>query len=74
MYATRVNPKTMYDSLAFGFSHGALSEGTRLLYLAGQVAWDRKAALVGTGGLAAHSGDRRPDTTTEAVSKPRCIV
>ena len=33
MCATHVNPKTMYDSLAFGFSHGALSEGDHPLFL-----------------------------------------
>ncbi|WP_370402751.1 RidA family protein [Sulfitobacter sp. JB4-11] len=52
MTATRVNPETMYDSLAFGFSHGAVSDGGRMLHLAGQVAWDSKGQLVGAGDLA----------------------
>lgn len=55
MSATRVNPETMYDSLAFGFSHGAVSEGGRMLHLAGQVAWDSNGALVGAGDLAAQA-------------------
>lgn len=55
MSATRVNPETMYDSLAFGFSHGALSEGGRMLHLAGQVAWNSKGELVGGDDLAAQA-------------------
>ena len=55
MSATRVNPETLYDSLAFGFSHGAVSEGGRMLHLAGQVAWDASGALGGGDDLQAQA-------------------
>ncbi|TNF58526.1 MAG: RidA family protein [Rhodobacteraceae bacterium] len=51
----RINPKGMYNSLQYGFSHAAVSEPGRLLHLAGQVAWDRDANLVGPGDLGAQA-------------------
>lgn len=50
-----VNPKAMYDSVQYGFSHAVESTGTRLLHLAGQVAWDDAGNLVGAGDLRAQS-------------------
>mgnify|MGYP001797337038 CR=1 FL=1 len=47
MAAERVNPPEMYDSVGYGFSHAARSEGTRMLHLAGQVAWDADCNVVG---------------------------
>ncbi|PTS76622.1 RidA family protein [Sphingomonas sp. HMWF008] len=55
MTNTKINPASLYDSLAFGFSHAALQEGGRTLHLAGQVAWDKDAATVGAGDLAAQT-------------------
>ena len=55
MPAERVNPDTMYNSLEFGFSHASISEGGRMLHLAGQVAWDRDRNLVGGDELAAQA-------------------
>lgn len=55
MSVTRVNPSTMYDSLAFGFSHASVSEGGRMLHLAGQVAWDKDQNVVGGDDLAAQA-------------------
>ncbi len=55
MSVERINPDTMYDSLASGFSHAAVSDGGRLLHLAGQVAWDKDGNLVGAGDLAAQA-------------------
>lgn len=52
---TRVNPETMYDSLSYGFSHASISEGGRMLHLAGQVAWDADRNLVGGDDLAAQA-------------------
>jgi len=45
--AERVNPPTLYDSLKFGFSHAAVQRGGTVVYLAGQVAWDKETNLVG---------------------------
>lgn len=55
MSVTRVNPDSMYNSLEFGFSHASVSEGSRLLHLAGQVAWDKDRNLVGGDDLAAQA-------------------
>lgn len=55
MSVTRVNPTSMYDSLSFGFSHASLSEGGRVLTLAGQVAWGKDGKLVGGDDLAAQA-------------------
>jgi len=51
----RINPASLYDSVGYGFSHAALSEGGRTLHLAGQVAWDAHGDLVGAGDLAAQT-------------------
>jgi len=42
-----VNPKSLYDAVQFGFSHAVVSQGSRMLHLAGQVAWDAECNLVG---------------------------
>jgi hypothetical protein len=55
MTNTKINPASLYDSLGFGFSHAALQERGRTLHLAGQVAWDKNAATVGAGDLAAQT-------------------
>jgi enamine deaminase RidA (YjgF/YER057c/UK114 family) len=55
MTNTKINPEGLYDSLAFGFSHAALQTGGKTLHLAGQVAWDENAAIVGPGDLAAQT-------------------
>jgi len=51
----KINPAGLYESLPFGFSHAALQEGGRTLHLAGQVAWDSNASIVGAGDLAAQT-------------------
>ena len=55
MTITHVNPDTMYNSLALGFSHGSISDGGRMLHLAGQVAWDKDQNVVGGDDLAAQT-------------------
>lgn len=55
MNIERINPKELYDSLRFGFSHAALQNGGRTLHLAGQVAWDTATNLVGSGDYAAQT-------------------
>lgn len=55
MVNSKINPAGLYDSLAFGFSHAALQEQGRTLHLAGQVAWDANANVVGVGDLAAQT-------------------
>lgn len=55
MTNTKINPDTLYQSLPFGFSHAALQSGGRTLHLAGQVAWDGEANIVGPGDLAAQA-------------------
>lgn len=48
-----VNPKEMYNSVQYGFSHAVESTGVRTLHLAGQVAWDNTGNLIGAGDLRA---------------------
>jgi enamine deaminase RidA (YjgF/YER057c/UK114 family) len=55
MANSKINPATLYDSLRFGFSHAAVEQGGRTVHLAGQVAWDSEAAIVGAGDLAAQT-------------------
>lgn len=55
MTITRINPPRLYDSLRFGFSHATLQTGGSTLHLAGQVAWDAQASIVGAGDLAAQT-------------------
>jgi enamine deaminase RidA (YjgF/YER057c/UK114 family) len=47
MTIERINPKQLYDSLKFGFSHATLQKGGKTLHLAGQVAWDANTNVVG---------------------------
>jgi enamine deaminase RidA (YjgF/YER057c/UK114 family) len=61
-----VNPSTLYDSVQFGFSHGALQRGGTTLHLAGQVAWDAQGKLVGAGDLAAQ--------TRQALANLRAVL
>lgn len=48
----RINPSTMYNSVQYGFSHGAVQRGGATVYLAGQVAWSSEGELVGGDNLA----------------------
>ena len=54
--AERVNPTELYNSVEYGFSHAAISNGNqRLLHLAGQTAWDKDRTVVGPGDVAAQT-------------------
>lgn len=55
MTVERINPESMYNSLEFGFSHASISDGGRMLHLAGQVAWDKDRNLVGGDDLGAQA-------------------
>lgn len=56
MAIERINPARLYDSLRFGFSHATLQRpGGSTVHLAGQVAWDAQANLVGAGDLGAQT-------------------
>lgn len=55
MSVKRINPPGLYDSLRYGFSHATLQSGGATLHLAGQVAWDAQANIVGAGDLAAQT-------------------
>jgi enamine deaminase RidA (YjgF/YER057c/UK114 family) len=47
-----VNPKELFDSVQYGYSHAALQHAGRTLHVAGQVGWNAKGELVGPGDLA----------------------
>lgn len=55
MSITRINPANLYDSLPYGFSHATLQSDGRTVHLAGQVAWDAQAKIVGAGDLGAQA-------------------
>lgn len=48
----KINPKTMYDSLQFGFSHATKAQGATVVHCAGQLAWNKEGKIVGEGNLA----------------------
>ena len=50
-----INPKTMYGSVQYGFSHAVKTTGEVTLHCAGQVAWDKDYNLVGSGDIAAQA-------------------
>lgn len=77
MRISRVNPKSMYDSVQYGFSHATLQDGGRTLHLAGQVAWDAAGQLVGPGDLAAQTRQALENLRTvlaSAGAKPADVV
>lgn len=47
MTSIRINPRTLYPSVQYGFSHATLDEATGTLHLSGQVAWDKDLNVVG---------------------------
>jgi enamine deaminase RidA (YjgF/YER057c/UK114 family) len=56
MSIERVNPKQLYDSVQYGFSHATLQKGGgKTLHLAGQVAWDANTQVVGPGDYGAQT-------------------
>ena len=52
MKSVRINPRELYESTRFGFSHAALDTGNGVIHLSGQVAWDAQCNLVGADDLA----------------------
>ncbi len=50
-----INPASLYESTAYGFSHAVASNGSTLVHCAGQVAWDREYNLVGGSDLGAQA-------------------
>ncbi|WP_165321913.1 RidA family protein [Rhizorhabdus phycosphaerae] len=55
MANNRINPDSMYNSLAYGFSHAAVQTSGKTVHLAGQVAWDKDCNIVGGDDLAAQT-------------------
>jgi len=50
-----LNPQSLFDSQQYGFSQGVSAEGSRTIYLSGQVAWDANQQIVGPGDLGAQT-------------------
>lgn len=49
MSRTPINPKELYSSVEYGFSHAIKSTGGTTIHCSGQVAWDKDYNLVGEG-------------------------
>ena len=50
-----INPTSLYDSTAYGFSHAVASSGATLVHCAGQVAWNKDYEVVGGTDLGAQA-------------------
>ena len=48
-----LNPKTLFNSLQYGFSQIVVAEGTCTVHFSGQVAWDENQNIVGENDLRA---------------------
>jgi enamine deaminase RidA (YjgF/YER057c/UK114 family) len=46
-----IQPEKLFKSRLYGFSHVAISEGTRFINVAGQVAWDEHQNIIGVGDI-----------------------
>jgi len=42
-----INPDSIFDPSAFAYSQGAITDGSRMLHIAGQAALDTQAQIVG---------------------------
>ena len=51
MTIERGNPKELFDSVQYGFSQAVAARGTRIVAIAGQVAWNAEQEIVGGGDL-----------------------
>ena len=52
---TRLAPQGMSNAPLYGFSHAAVQNTARTLYIAGQIAFDENATLIGPGDLLAQT-------------------
>lgn len=50
-----INPKELYSSVEYGFSHAIKSTGGTTIHCSGQVAWDKDYNLVGEGDYGAQT-------------------
>jgi enamine deaminase RidA (YjgF/YER057c/UK114 family) len=50
-----IQPEGLFDSQQYGFAHVAVSEGTKIINIAGQVAWDKDQNIVGKGDIKAQA-------------------
>jgi enamine deaminase RidA (YjgF/YER057c/UK114 family) len=51
----RINPRSVFRSLDYGFSQAVAANGRRTLYVSGQTAWDADKQLVGGSDLRAQA-------------------
>lgn len=52
MKKKHINPATLFDSIQFGFSQIVVSPPGKMVFISGQVAWDKNRNIVGKGNLA----------------------
>ena len=51
MTIERGNPRELFNSVQYGFSQAVAARGTRIVSIAGQVAWNADQQLIGEGDL-----------------------
>ena len=47
-----INPKTLFDSRQYGFSQVVVTNPGKMVFISGQVAWDKNLNIVGKNDLA----------------------
>jgi len=72
-----INPKSLYTSIEYGFSHATKSSGKCIIHCAGQVAWNKEHEVVGPNDLATQTRQVLSNlrtALTEAGATPADIV
>ncbi len=46
-----INPSSLFDSRSFGFSQITVAEPGKMVFISGQVAWDKNMRIIGDGDL-----------------------
>jgi enamine deaminase RidA (YjgF/YER057c/UK114 family) len=55
MSIDKINPKQLYSSVEYGFSHAVKSDRAFTVHCSGQVAWDKDFNVVGKGDVGAQA-------------------
>jgi len=50
-----INPKSLFDSRQYGFSQVIISDPGKMVFISGQVAWDKNENVVGENDLASQT-------------------
>ena len=51
MKKSTINPETLFDSIKYGFSQVVVSDPGKMVFISGQVAWNREEQIIGANDL-----------------------